>query len=519
VPVEGVADATSEPGWSEEVGAVRFAARGRNVLGRPRKAQQQSSRRRVGTSSVAGLTPVGQPERDGTAADAEEALIGPALPGDATVNLVLDLALRVGEVQMASGAGAADVTATVIAVTSACGLPHCEVDVIFTSISICCHRGTVLAPVTSQRVVRSRALDYTRLAAVEALVRRIVAGRIDANEARTRLRTITEAPHPYPRWVATLAWALMAATVVVLIGGGATVALIAGVITAIIDRVGRLLNRRSLPFFFQQVAGGALATGITLGVMRLGILPPGVQPSLVVAGAITVLLSGLSVVSAVQDAISGYNVTAAGRTMEVTLMSAGLVSGVVLALGVAVRLGLPNAPIADPLAQTALRLPVQILAGGAASACFAVASYATRRAVPVAAGAGALGAAVHGTLVLFGLNQIAASAVAATVIGFCGGLMSRRFRLPPLVVAVSGLTPLLPGLTTYQSMFQLAVQRSAAGLPTAASAVAIALALAAGVVLGEYLAQPVRTRLGRLERRLAGPRMAGPLRPSRRRLE
>jgi uncharacterized membrane protein YjjB (DUF3815 family) len=122
-------------------------------------------------------------------------------------------------------------------------------------------------------------------------------------------------------------------------------------------------------------------------------------------------------------------------------------------------------------------------------------------------------------LVLFGLNQIAASAVAATLIGFCGGLMSRRFRLPPLVVAVSGLTPLLPGLTTYQSMFQLAVQRSTAGLPTATLAVAIALALAAGVVLGEYLAQPVRTGLGRLERRLAGPRMAGPLRPSRRRLE
>ena len=48
--------------------------------------------------------------------------------------------------------------------------------------------------------------------------------------------------------------------------------------------------------------------------MRLGILPPGVQPSLVVAGAITVLLSGLSVVSAVQDGISGYNLTAAGRT-------------------------------------------------------------------------------------------------------------------------------------------------------------------------------------------------------------
>jgi len=29
---------------------------------------------------------------------------------------------------------------------------------------------------------------------------------------------------------------------------------------------------------------------------------------------------------------------------------------------------------------------------------------------------------------------------------FCGGVLSRRLRLPPLVVAVSGMVPLLPGL-------------------------------------------------------------------------
>jgi uncharacterized membrane protein YjjB (DUF3815 family) len=126
---------------------------------------------------------------------------------------------------------------------------------------------------------------------------------------------------------------------------------------------------------------------------------------------------------------------------------------------------------------------------------------------------------VHGVLVLAGLNQIGASALAAVLIGFCGGTMSRHLRLSPLVIAVSGLTPLLPGLTTYRAMLELAMQRTTAGLPTAMIAVATALALAAGVVLGEYLAQPVRTGLGRLERRLAGPRMAGPLRPSRRRLD
>jgi hypothetical protein len=57
------------------------------------------------------------------------------------------------------------------------------------------------------------------------------------------------------------------------------------------------------------------------------------------------------------------------------------------------------------------------------------------------------------------------------------------------------------------------------GLPTTelSQAVSIGLALAAGVILGEFLAQPPRRELPRVDRRLAGPRLAGPLPWSRRR--
>jgi hypothetical protein len=170
---------------------------------------------------------------------------GPALPSESTVHFVLDLALRIGDVQMSSGAGASDATATIIAVANAYGMPHCEVDVIFTSITVACHRGVDLPPVTSLRVVRSRSLDYTRLALVEQLVRDITRGRTTARDAHTQLDRITSAPHPYPRWLATAAYAGMAAAVSVLIGGGTVVALFAAVITALVDRVGRLLNKRA----------------------------------------------------------------------------------------------------------------------------------------------------------------------------------------------------------------------------------------------------------------------------------
>ncbi len=439
-------------------------------------------------------------------------LHGPALPDDTTVHLVLDLALKIGEVQMASGAGAADVTATILSVTESYGLPHTEVDVIYTSISVSCQRGTDAPPITAVRVVRQRSLDYTRLAAVEHLVRNL--GPIE--NAHSELEHITNAKHPYPRWVATAAWAGMAAAVAFLVGGGLVLALTAAAVTALVDRVGRILNRRALPFFFQQVVGGALGTSAALAVFATGLLP--VRPSLLVAVGIVVLLSGLALVSTVQDAISGYNVTAAGRTVETVLLSAGLIAGVALAIRTFVHLGL-DITVSDPLPALISAVPMQFAAGAATSAFFALACYAQPRALVAAAISGAIGTASYGLVTSFGLDALLGSAVAAAITGFGGATMTRRLRIPTLVVVQAGVVPLLPGWTTYRGLFQLTAEGDPAGLSTLVFASGIALALAGGVVFGEYLAQPVRTGLGRLERKFAGPRLSGPLKPSRRRLE
>lgn len=440
-------------------------------------------------------------------------LHGPALPDDTTVHLVLDLALKIGEVQMASGAGAADVTATILSVTESYGLPHTEVDVIYTSISVSCHRGTDAPPITAVRVVRQRSLDYTRLAAVEHLVRHL--GPIE--DAQAQLEDITNAKHPYPRWVATAAWAGMAAAVAFLVGGGWELAITAAIVTGVIDRVGRILNRRALPFFFQQLVGGALATGAALTVFATGLLP-NVRPSLLVAVGIVVLLSGLALVSTVQDAISGYNVTAAGRTVETVLLSAGLIAGVAIAIRTAVHFGL-EIRLTDPLPPLISAVPMQFAAGAATSAFFALACYAQPRALVAAAISGAIGTAAYGLVTSFGLDALLGSAVAAAITGFGGATMTRRLRIPTLVVVQAGVVPLLPGWTTYRGLFQLTAEGDPAGLSTLVFASGIALALAGGVVFGEYLAQPVRTGLGRLERKFAGPRMSGPLKPTERRLE
>ena len=64
--------------------------------------------------------------------------------------------------------------------------------------------------------------------------------------------------------------------------------------------------------------------------------------------------------------------------------------------------------------------------------------------------------------------------------------------MPPLVVVVPAIVPLLPGLQIYKGLALFADGQD--GVLPLASALATAFALAAGVILGQYLAQPLRGR-------------------------
>jgi uncharacterized membrane protein YjjB (DUF3815 family) len=84
-----------------------------------------------------------------------------------------------------------------------------------------------------------------------------------------------------------------------------------------------------------------------------------------------------------------------------------------------------------------------------------------------------------------------------------------RLRAPPLVLIVPAIVPLLPGLSIYRGLALLAEGED--GVLQLAAAGATAIALAAGVVLGQYLVQPIRREGQRLESRLSGPRLVGAL--------
>ncbi|GAA5170148.1 threonine/serine exporter family protein [Pseudonocardia eucalypti] len=426
---------------------------------------------------------------------ANEPEAGPSVPDDTRVLRVLDLAMRVGEVLLSSGEGVAETTRIMLRVADAGGLPTCEVDITFTSITMCCHRGMMAAPVTTMRLVRYRSLDLTRLREVSRLVDRIEEGRIELAAATTELDRITTAPHPYPRWLATLAWAGMAGSVAALLGAGWVAALVAFAATGLIDRIGRVLNRYGLPIFFQQVSGALLATGVTAALIYFRLLPAGTLPSLVVAAALTVLLSGLSVVGSVRDAIDGFFLTAMGRSGEIVMYSAGLLAGVVIALKGALVFGVELA-VAGPLPSTSASMVARGLAAAATAGLFALAGYSPVRYLPAAAGTGLIGWVIYTLLYSATVGPVVATGIAAIALGLVSGLLHRWTGVPHLVITLAAICPLLPGLTAYRGFYQLAVTGVADGLVTVLVALAVGLALAGGVALGEWFIErvwPVRS--------------------------
>ncbi len=417
----------------------------------------------------------------------------------------MDLSLRIGELLLSSGAGASDVSAAMNNVAWSCGLRGFSADVTFTELTMTHQSASDEPPIVQIRQVRQREVDYGDLTEVDHLMRDLVEGRTDRPEAAARLGRIISTGHTRPRWAVTAALSVMGSGIAVVLGGDWLVVLLAAVAAALVDLLQRRMGRSRIPTFYQQVAGGLIATLIAVAVAAT---PAEVSPSLVISTSIVMLLAGVNFLGAIQDALTGFPLTAAARILEAFLGTAGVVAGVSGGLEVAelvdVRLGM-----VDPGAYGLADLPYMVAGGAVAAAAYAYSAYAPLRALaPIALSAGAA-LALYAVALDQGFGVSWASALAATLLGLMSYPVARRFRVPALVLVAACITPFLPGLSIYRGLTLLALQPSSA-LVAMVTAAAVAIALSSGVLLGEYLAQPVARKGRRLESKLAGPRLVGP---------
>jgi uncharacterized membrane protein YjjP (DUF1212 family) len=417
-----------------------------------------------------------------------------------TGQAVVDLALRAGVAMLATGASAADVTATVLMLTRAYGLTSVHVDVTYTSLTVSYHRGPHADPMTVMRIVPFRSQDFTRLERLRALIVSLTREQLPVDDARVRFDGVVSSPHPYRRWLVTAAGGALAAGAAALVGAGPFIVLVSFVTALVVGRVMAWLSSAGVASFFAQSVGAAIPTLVATLVVALqsrGVSFFGdVSPSLVVASGIVLLLSGLSVVGAAEDALEGYYVTAGARAFEVVVLSLGIAVGVSTVLSLGQRVGFPIAITSHT--RVTDRLGLQVVCAVVIAVAFAAMSYARGRVIAAAGVAGALGWLVLALGEHLGIGSITGSAIAAATIGFVTRVAAPRLGYSALAVTTAAIVPLLPGRLAYQGISEIVSRPDETGVPsgltTVAQAFGTGLALAAGVAMGTYFAGLIQAK-------------------------
>ena len=407
---------------------------------------------------------------------------------DPHVRDVMDLALRCGAQLLAHGAAAVDVESGMHAAATTLGLQQVEVDVTFTSLWVSAVQDG--HPVASHLVVRQGSPDYQRLTRVHVLLTAIVDGTVGLAEARARLAELESAPHAHGHRVTLLANGVLAGSVALSLGAGWAVALTALVTgLAIVWLVDRLAGPR-VPAFFLAALGGLVAVAASAGLTSLDLE---VRPSLVVAASIVVLLPGVALVGSVRDALVGFPLTATGRAIDGTVVVAGIVGGVLVALAATSAALVPMQIIpAGEVEPTALALRTG--AGAVAAASAAVVYQAPWRLVAASLAIGAVGFLAAEVLTSIIHSTTLAIGAAAVVVGMVSGVAARRWNTLALVFVVPGILPLLPGLTLYRGALLITGNETVEGLVVLLEAAVRMLALASGALLGELLTHRIPSR-------------------------
>jgi len=426
-----------------------------------------------------------------------------ALPivDDSTAVRILDLAVRMGETMLVTGAPASEVTSAIVRAAEAYGLHPVHIDVTYNSITAAYHRSGEDRPITLLRVVRAAAPDYEKLLRLQALLSEITTG-LPLPEARTRLREIRRAPFSHRPIVVIAAQGLLAVGVAIMFGGNPIVTVLAFFAAALAALTQFGLARARVPFFFSQITAAAVLTlfaSLAPALAALGL--PGAaeaRPSVIVASAIVLMLAGLTVVGAAQDAIDGFALTASGRILELMTQTLGVVIGILVGLQVADLIGLTVDPPSEALPLGAI--PLQFLGAAIIAVSVAIINGSGMRIILVSAALSVAAWTGYLLMTLIGLDTAAASGVGALAGSFIGILLAYRLHVPSVAVTAAAILPMVPGAMVFRGLLTLVQSgedptHMLVGFGTLVNAGVIGVALAVGASLGIYLGQPVRATL------------------------
>jgi uncharacterized membrane protein YjjB (DUF3815 family) len=264
----------------------------------------------------------------------------------------------------------------------------------------------------------------------------------------------------------------------------------------------RWTGNRGVATFYAQVITSLLITlSAAFFAWANDYLGLQVNPTILVIGGIVLLVAGMMIVGAFQDAIDEYYVTANARLLKVAMATIGIVVGVLAGLYIATKFGVvfPATPDRLNMADT----HVQYIGALIIASAFALSNHAKLGGMIVAGGVGALGWWISRLALALNLGVVVSCALAAVVVGLLATFVSRFWRIPSLAIIAAGIVPLVPGLSLYNGLMGIVAHPPGdpgfiVAVGVLIQAVMIGFGVAAGATLGSIVGRPLRRRMIRL---------------------
>lgn len=401
------------------------------------------------------------------------------------------LVFTLGDSLIRSGASSATTTKALLAVAQKSGLSGVTVSVTLGQLVVSDHMVDDDQPRTRIHEVQPGALDIRRRVRAEEVVERFLVEDLAVEDALAALDEESgDRPASIPGrgrsldwWAVVLGYAILGAGFALVLGGGPPTAVGGAVTSVMISLIFHWFGRFGVPGIYSQAAGGFVAVCASAGInSALG----QDETAICIVAAIAARLAGIASYSAVQDAITGWYLSAAGRLLEVGTNTAGLVAGVAVGIRTVTTFWSPSQDLIASVEPDTTHWGVAVLGAAMVSGGFALSSGAWALRLLCLT---CLGAAVQ--LLNLGVGALGADsylgvALTAAIAGSVCVLVARPLYLSSNAIMMVSLLPLFPGMLVYQGLLGTLFTVDGATEALLAAAVT-AFALSVAGVLGQYV--------------------------------
>ena len=387
----------------------------------------------------------------------------------------------VGSALIQSGASSASTTSALQAVCDTAGLKGVTVSVTLGQLILSEHGHGTGTPHTRVFEFPAGSLDIWWRSRAEEVLERYFMGELSPAEATEELQDQINAKPTGHLWRTLLGYALLGAGFSQVLGGDAIITAGAAAISCLVSYVFRLLARTQAPGIFSYALGGFLAT---LAATAFSPFVTGSEVTICIVSALAAKLAGMASYGSVQDAITGWYLSATGRLIDGLTCTAGLVAGV--SSGVALS-HLVNSSLrfVDAVSPAPESWALSVAGAALVSAGFAMSSGSTLLRTAAIASLGAAAQLIC-TALETGMTSYPSTAVTAAAVGAVSVLVARPLNVSSNAIMTVALLPLFPGLLVYQGLLGAVFSVDSAG-KTMLEASVTAFALALGGVFGQFI--------------------------------